>query len=112
MHTRQVEVLVIDGCPNSEATIEHTREAIALASVRADLRITQVASDDEAKRLRFLGSPSVRVDGVDVEPTTLGHGDFGLRCRVYLVAGRYQGTPPVGWIVAALRGAVDEMPPA
>jgi len=103
MATRQVEVLVFEGCPNIEKTAERAREAIARTSVPADLRVVRIESDGEAKRLRFLGSPTVRVDGVDVEAGTQGRDDFGLQCRVYAVEGGYQGTPPTDWIAAALR---------
>jgi hypothetical protein len=103
MRTKQIEVLVFDGCPNVHPTIEQVHQAIARANVPADLRVVRVETDDDAKRLRFLGSPTVRVDGVDVEPASVGREDFGLQCRIYSVAGRYQGTPPVDWIAAALR---------
>ncbi len=108
MSTRKIEVLVFDGCPNLEPTLESAREAIAHASVPADLRVVRVESDDEARRLRFLGSPTVRVDDVDVDPAALERRDFGLQCRVYSVAGRYQGRPPADWIAAALRDVGTE----
>jgi hypothetical protein len=108
MRRKQVEVLVFDCCPNREPTVERAREAIAHANVPADLRVVRVETDDEAKRLHFLGSPTVRVDGVDVEPATSSRDDFGLQCRVYAVAGRYQGTPPLDWIAAALRDTAIE----
>jgi hypothetical protein len=108
MRTRQVEVLVFEGCTNLEPALEHAREALTHANVLADLRVVRLESDDDAQRLRFLGSPTVRVDGVDVEPASLRREDFGLQCRVYEVAGRYQETPPTDWIAAALCGAVVE----
>lgn len=104
MRAKQVEVLVFEGCPNLEPAIGQVREAIARASVPADLLVVRVESDDDAKRLHFLGSPTVRVDGVDVDPASQGRNDFGLQCRVYSVAGSHRGTPPVEWIAAALRG--------
>jgi hypothetical protein len=110
MRTKQIEVLVFDGCPNLESTIEHARQAVTRANVSADLRVVRVETDDDAQRLRFLGSPTVRVDGVDVEPAAIGREDFGMQCRIYSVAGRYQGTPPADWIAAALRGGRPEEP--
>jgi hypothetical protein len=104
MRAKQVEVLVFEGCPNLEPILARAREAIARASVPADLRVVRVESDEDAKRLRFLGSPTVRVDGVDVEPARIVGENFGLQCRVYSVGGRLQGAPPVDWIDAALRG--------
>lgn len=106
MRTKRVEVLVFDGCPNLEPTLAHAREAIADADVLVDLLVLRVESDEQATRLRFLGSPTVRVDGIDVEPAARERDGFGLQCRVYSVAGRYQGTPPVDWISRALREKV------
>jgi hypothetical protein len=100
---RLVEVLVFEGCPNLEASIAAARVAIGLANVDADVRVVRVVTDGDAKRLRFLGSPTVRVDGRDVEAGTKDRVDYGLQCRVYSVEGRYHGTPPVDWITAALR---------
>jgi hypothetical protein len=106
MTTKRVEVLVFDGCPNGAAAVERAREAIAQTNVTADLCVVRVESDDMARRLQFPGSPTVRVDGVDVEPAVAverQREDYGLQCRVYEVAGRLQGAPPAEWIAAALR---------
>lgn len=103
MSGRRVEVLVFEGCPNVEAALERAREATVAARVHADVRLVLVGSDDEARRLRFLGSPSVHVDGVDVDPSAAEREDFGLQCRVYAIDGRMEGAPPVDWITVALR---------
>ena len=97
-----VEVLVVDGCPNLAPAVEHVREEIARSKVPADVRIVHVHGDDDAQRLRFLGSPTVRVDGHDVDPTAEGRTDFGVQCRVYAIEGRYAGSPTVESIAAAL----------
>jgi hypothetical protein len=104
MRTRSVEVLAFEGCPNVDAALESARAAVGLAIVEADVRLVLVESDESARRLRFLGSPSVHVDGVDVEPGAATREDYGLQCRVYAVDGRMQGAPPTEWIAAALRG--------
>jgi hypothetical protein len=79
MSERRVEILVFEGCPNLEATLERARTAVALANVLADIRLLRIETDAQAKRERFLGSPTVRVDGTDVEPTARQRIDFGLR---------------------------------
>jgi hypothetical protein len=104
MKSRRVEVLLFGGCPNGEAALERARAAIREANVAANLTVVRVESDDEATRLRFLGSPTVRVDGVDVDPGAGGRDQFCLQCRVYDVSGRIEGAPPTEWIVSALRG--------
>ena len=101
---REVEGVVFESCPHIEATFGRARAAIVAAKVEADLRVVVVGSDDEALRLRFLGSPTVRVNGVGVEPSSRAREDFGLQCRLYLVEGRLGcGPPPVDWIASMLR---------
>ena len=103
MKGRRVEVLLFGGCANAETALERARAAIRESNVEADLAIVRVESEDEARRLRFLGSPTVRVDGRDVDPNAEARDDFGLQCRVYDVSGRLEGVPPTNWIVSALR---------
>ena len=106
MSTKRVEVLVFDGCPNIDVTLERARAAVTSAGVSADVRVVRIESDEEARRLRFLGSPTVRVDGVDIDATAMDRNDFGLQCRIYAVGGRLEGAPPAEWILAALRGEI------
>jgi hypothetical protein len=104
----RVDVLVLDGCPNIEATLERARSAIAASNTEADLQLIRVADDDEAKRLGFLGSPTVRVDGADVDPGAAARDDFGMQCRIYSVDGRFERAPLVDWIIGALKRKVSE----
>lgn len=102
---QNIDVLIFDGCPNVDATLQRVREALDAAGKRdAVVRVLRVEDEEAAKRERFLGSPSVRVDGVDVEPAARVRTDFGLQCRVYAVDERLDGAPSVEWIGAALRG--------
>jgi|CZKU01.1.fsa_nt_gi hypothetical protein len=108
MNERCIEILFFEGCPNVNEAIDRARAASKGTGVPANVSIVRVRSQDEALRLRFLGSPTVRVDGNDVDPTAPARDDFGLQCRIYTVEGRFEGSPPVDWIAAALR---DETSP-
>ena len=101
---KQVEVLFFDGCPNLELASSRAREAIANTGASVDLHLVRVDGDADAIARRFVGSPTVRIDGKDVEGAANARTDFGLQCRVYSVDGRLEGAPPVAWIEAALRG--------
>lgn len=93
-----VEVLYFDGCPSHEALLPRLRE---LASEeRIELR--RVESLEAAERECFLGSPTVRVNGADVEPGAADRTDFGLKCRLYRSNGSVSPTPPDEWIRSAL----------
>lgn len=104
MIERRIEVMVFDGCPNIDVALARARAAVTDANVPALVQLVRVASDEDAKRQRFLGSPTVRVDGADIDPSAKGRDDFGLQCRVYAVEGHLEGAPPAEWITAALRG--------
>jgi len=80
----RIELLYLDGCPNCEPLFTRVRE-LAAESGRADaIELVRVGSYEQALARGFLGSPSVRVDGVDVEPGAGGRDDYGLKCRLRL----------------------------
>ena len=97
-----VEILVFDGCPNAEPA----RELVALVArdlaIEPEIRIILISDDEAAQSNRFLGSPSVRVDGRDVEPGADERTDFGLTCRLYSTPHGLSGMPDDAWILAAL----------
>ena len=55
--------------------------------------------------LRFLGSPTMRVDSRDVEPGAEERREFVVSCRVYPSERGVAGQPDEGWIREALSGA-------
>jgi hypothetical protein len=99
-----VEVLYLDGCPNADVAVEHARKAVATVENGAEVRLVRVEGDEDAVRHQFLGSPTVRVDGLDVDTAARSRTDFGMQCRVYWVDGKIVGAPPMTWIERALRG--------
>ena len=94
----RVEIFYFKGCPNHQPTVDLVQDVVAELGVDADIVATEVTGPADAGRRRFLGSPSVRVDGVDVEPDARQRRDFGLSCRTY--GGR--GMPDRAMITQAL----------
>ena len=106
----RVEVLYVDNCPHHEELLPRLRQLLVDHDRVADLVTTLVESDDDARRLRFLGSPTVRVNGRDVDPAAAGRSGFGLQCRLYRAAdGTVSATPSDTMIMDAL---VDLSPAA
>jgi hypothetical protein len=100
-----IELLYFDGCPGREVLLPRLRELLDRAGVDAPVQQRRVQSDEDAQRERFLGSPTLRVDGVDVEPGVGEQADFALRCRLYPTADGLRGAPPDDWVLAALQRA-------
>lgn len=98
-----VELLYFDGCP-SHARLLPVVERLA-AEAGAELRVRAVETLEAAAAERFLGSPTLRVDGLDVEPGAEAREDFGLKCRIYRSDEGQAGVPPERWVRAALERA-------
>lgn len=100
----RVEILYFDGCPNHRPLVARVLARLRAAGIDAELASRRVESEQEARELRFLGSPTVRIDGRDVEPEAATRSDYGLKCRLYRSAGEVSGQPSDQLIVAAARG--------
>jgi hypothetical protein len=96
-----VELLYFDGCPGIERVLPLVGPLAEAAGARVVQRRVETAQDAEAQR--FLGSPTVRVDGVDVEPGAEQRDDFGLKCRLYQTANGLSGVPEADWVRDALK---------
>lgn len=99
-----IELLYFDGCPNHEALAGRLDELLARHGIDADVRTRRIESRADAERERFLGSPTMRVDGRDVDPTAAGRSDYALGCRLYATEQGLRGVPPDAWILEALAG--------
>lgn len=93
MSKRVIEVLGFDGCPNIEPVIALAERLFGESAVDAELRGVDVADAEAAARLRFLGSPSIRVDGRDIEPGADDRTAYVLACRVYRTDAGMSGQP-------------------
>jgi hypothetical protein len=102
----RVELLYFDGCPNYEGLRQRVERLLAELGRAEQLELVRIASVEEAEAQRFLGSPTVRVDGRDVEPGAGERTDFGLQCRIYAGADGLRPTPSDELVESALRGAV------
>lgn len=104
---KKVQILYFEGCPNHRETVERVRAVVSELGITAEIAKVEVETARDAERLRFLGSPSVHVDGVDIEPAARGSSSFAFACRTY---GPGEGAPPRELIASALREDLS-MPP-
>ena len=91
--TPSVELLWWEGCPSTDDALRMLREEMTAAGLDSSaLRMREVTTDADAERERFVGSPTIRVDGRDVQP--VADEPIGLSCRVYRLAdGRISPLP-------------------
>lgn len=99
----QVEILTFAGCPNAQLARERAADALAAEAVAGDVVEIMIETPEAAIAHCFVGSPSIRVNGCDVEPSPV-HG-YGLMCRTYRVDETVEGAPSIAAIRNAIRGA-------
>jgi len=97
-----VEILYFEGCPNRGRALDVVERVAGELRLQPAIDLVEVRDAEAAARLRFLGSPTIRVDGRDVEPGAEQRGDFVLACRVYRSERGVAGQPAEDWIRAAL----------
>src|SRR6266481_2732102 len=105
IHKMKIEVLYFDGCPNHKPAVERVQQLLREEGVPAEVLEVNVRDTSIAQKVGFLGSPSVRVNGQDVEPEARAAREYGMMCRTYSVDGRRQGLPSREMLRQAIREA-------
>lgn len=100
----KIELLYFDGCPHWVETRQLLSRALRDASLPDDVDLVEIDTAEKAGLHHFMGSPSIRINGVDIEPGAPDDG-FNIECRLYWINGKPAGVPAREWIEAALARA-------
>jgi len=104
----EAEILYIAGCPNHRAAVERLQAVLKEEGVRVEVIEVEVRDAAASSGLSFPGSPTIRINGQDIEPPVEAGGGAGLCCRTYMEGGVRQGAPPMDLLCAAVRRAKRE----
>lgn len=95
----KIEFYYFDGCPSYKKALDHLKEIIDEENINADLKLIRVDSPEDAQKVGFQGSPSIRINGQDME----GRRDsYNFSCRIYNIDGAFTGIPSKDYIRAKL----------
>lgn len=105
-----VELLFWEGCPSHPHALDDLRAAMSDMGLDPErIVVREVQTETQAERERFVGSPTIRIDGHDLQPP--GEEPYGLTCRVYHRRdGRISPTPDPADVRDALLAARDREP--
>ncbi len=108
----KTELFFFDDCPSYVRAADNLKEALRMEGLPVVLEWVKVTSDEDARQKRFIGSPTIRFDGVDLEGPEAESKGYGYGCRVYSSDGGLAGWPSVEQIRSALhtRTGVDDRP--
>jgi hypothetical protein len=99
-----VELLFWDGCPSHPEALAQLRRILEEEQVSTNVDLVEVTSDEQAQEQRFIGSPTIRINGQDAIST--GEDRFSLSCRVYRTRdGRISAIPDPEDLREAIRRA-------
>lgn len=124
MKTLTIELLALDltVCDRCGGTLANLREALRAVrpalrelDIEPSLKEVLVASEEDAERLRFVSSPTIRIDGRDVTGmvresvcgacTEVSGAEEDVECRIWPWRGKTYDAAPVGQIVEAILAA-------
>jgi hypothetical protein len=104
----RIEVLAREDCPNRGMALIVVERVVDETGIPAEIEIVEVTSDEDAESYRVLGSPTVLVDGRDVDPQPSLNADFSAGDRIYRTNRGPCGWPEAEWIRDALLRAVAQ----
>jgi hypothetical protein len=97
-----IELLVTASCPHRDAALALVRRVCGQLDGQAEIRLVEVPDQPAAERLRFLGSPTIRVNGRDIEPAAEQNDEYVCGCRLYRGRHSLRGLPEEAWLRQAL----------
>jgi hypothetical protein len=101
----RIQVFISPSCSHAEATMAMVKEYLAESGVEAEVEEVVTANFEDAKNVRSLGSPTVRIDGVDIEYGTNEPQEFTSECRYYNTTEGWTPVPPRHLILGAITRA-------
>lgn len=101
--SHHVELLWFSDCPNHSIARQMLADAIERIAPGTWIDEVDASDPDVAAARRFPGSPTIRVDGTDIEPGFTDPGDYTPRCRLYRTTAGLRGVPEPSWIEEALK---------
>lgn len=103
----QIDFLYFEDCPSHDVALERLKQVMAEEHIDVPITIIQVETDEQAQTEKFIGSPTIRINGADIVPPPSDSGYF-LACRVYqLEDGRFSPLPSLKMIRTGLQQAVE-----
>jgi hypothetical protein len=102
----KITFLYYEDCPSHDKALDRLRSIMAEEGVQTEIKIIKVETDEQAQALEFVGSPTIRVNGRDIDPPAPG-AYYALTCRAYqLEDGRISPLPSAELIRRSLRTAL------
>jgi hypothetical protein len=89
----RIEFFYWEGCASHPEALESLRQLLDERGIEAEIELREIHTDEDAEAVGFPGSPTIRIDGRDVDQAG-AFGPASLSCRIYhLPDGRVSPVP-------------------
>jgi hypothetical protein len=107
-----IEILYVADCPHYEPATLEISKALRQEHLSAEVKHIEILGQDMAEALKFLGSPTIRINGIDIQASARNANGFGMCCRCYGTSQAKETGPSAALIHAAIReiGLANDAP--
>lgn len=100
----KIRFLYFESCPNSKTALNLLKKVLKEKRIEEEIEIIEIKSEEDARKYHFLGSPTIQINGMDIERERREEMPvFG--CRIYKTKNGHSGVPPEDMIIKALEEA-------
>ncbi|MBM31456.1 MAG: DUF2703 domain-containing protein [Chloroflexi bacterium] len=93
-----ITVLYCDDCPSLNPSLDRLKKVLSDENIKEEILLKKVESNEEAVKLKFIGSPTILINGIDIDPPE-NKSYFALNCRAFKKEnGKISPIPPIDMI--------------
>lgn len=100
----KIQFLYFEGCPSYKQGLENLKQALRELSLPEDFEMINIDTDEKAKEYHFIGSPTIKINGEDIDPRAREAKITGYKgCRIYQTPEGIKGAPTAEMIKKAIQ---------
>lgn len=104
----KIQLLYFPECPSYKEAALRVRKVLDDENIFADIELISINSEADVMKWYFFGSPTILIDGVDIDSETIKNQTPALTCRIYQWEdGRHSPLPSEQMIRSAVKKASE-----
>ena len=99
---KRITLLYFEGCPSWKPALENLQKVVETGKIPVEIELLKIEDAEQAQKEKFLGSPSIQVDGIDLWPQE--QNTYRISCRLYQTPAGLQSSPTIEMLRQRLKG--------
>lgn len=97
-----IQYYYFEGCPAWRVSWRNLKQAVLEMGIQADLKVVKLEAEEQVTTERFLGSPTIRINGNEIEGDESGK-EYTMACRAFTEDGKLTETPSAAFFKEKLK---------